>query len=318
MEDKNKNILSARALLVRLTVKHPSGIRVDKFLREGLESKVGADDRTLHVSKHIYGENINKIFRRIVNGFRNEHYYPMTLPWDDTSQDKESGKSISGWRLCPSTVIELLDNKMEESRDIFFKERDGFLENYDTFIEVAERKLGTAFNEEDYPSVDTLRSKFQFDFKKSLISEITSSKDIRLDVSEKMKASIQKEAIDRVTGNIKNVFKVTVDALLEQVNHIVDKLKKGDTFHKTSFDKLKQSIDMLPSINADILNNDPHITKAHQNLVTVFASINSYDSLRDETELGEQKRKRVAEGLEKSVDDLKGSFFDKAFGGTNE
>ena len=141
----------------------------------------------------------------------------MTLPWDDNSQDKESGKSISGWRLCPSTVIELLDEKMEESRDIFFEERDSFLDNYDTFIEVAERKLGTAFNEEDYPSVDTLKSKFQFDFKKSLISEITSSKDIRLDVSEKMKASIQKEAVDRVTGNIKNVLKVTVDALLEQV-----------------------------------------------------------------------------------------------------
>ena len=75
---------------------------------------------------------------------------------------------------------------------------------------------------------------------------------------------------------------------------------------------------MLPSINSDILGNDADITNAHQNLVSVFASINSYDSLRDETELGEAKRKKVADDLESSVGDLKGSFFDKAFGGNDD
>lgn len=317
MNKNNKNLLSKQALLVSLTVKHPSGIKVDKSLREGLESNVGADERTLHVSKHMYGENINKIFRRITNRIRREYYYALTVPWSDSESDSDS-TSTSGWRLCPSTKLDLLDEKMQEAKLDFFEEAESFLENYDTFVSVAERKLGSAFNEEDYPDVDKLRSKFVFDFKKELITDITKSSDIRLNVSDKMKASIQQETENRLANNVRNVFKVTVEALLEQVNHIVDKLKNGETFHKTSFEKLKQSIDMLPSINSDILGNDADITNAHQNLVSVFASINSYDSLRDETELGEAKRKKVADDLESSVGDLKGSFFDKAFGGSDD
>ena len=75
---------------------------------------------------------------------------------------------------------------------------------------------------------------------------------------------------------------------------------------------------MLPSINSDILGNDQDITNTHQSLLTVLASINSYDSLRDDSDLGEAKRKKVADDLEKSVGDLKGSFLDKAFGGSND
>jgi len=207
---------------------------------------------------------------------------------------------------------------MVEAKEEFYEEAEKFLQNYDTFVSVAERKLGSAFNSEDYPDVETLRSKFVFAFKKETISEITRSTDIRLEVSDKMKADIQREAENKIKNNVKNVFKVTVDALLEQVNHIVDKLKKGERFHARSFDKLRQSVDMLPSINSDILGNDQDITNTHQGLLTVLASINSYDSLRDDSDVGEAKRKKVADDLEKSVGDLKGSFLDKAFGGSND
>ena len=315
--NKDENLLSKRALLVSLTIKHPSGIKVDKSLREGLEVDVGADERTLHVSKHIFGENINKIFRLISTRARRNYYWKMTVPWCDTNSDDGSSMT-SGWRLCPSTKLEELDERMNEAKAEFYEEAEKFLQNYDTFVSVAERKLGSAFNSEDYPDVETIRSKFVFAFKKETISEITRSTDIRLEVSDKMKADIQREAESKIKNNVKNVFKVTVDALLEQVNHIVDKLKKGEQFHARSFDKLRQSVDMLPSINSDILGNDQDITNTHQSLLTVLASINSYDSLRDDSDLGEAKRKKVADDLEKSVGDLKGSFLDKAFGGSND
>jgi len=78
---------------------------------------------------------------------------------------------------------------------------------------------------------------------------------------------------------------------------------------------LRQAVEMLPSVNSDILGNDQAISDAHQQLVSVLASINSVESLRDDTELGESKRKQVAEGLEQSVDGLKGGFLERAFGG---
>ncbi len=211
-----------------------------------------------------------------------------------------------------------LQERMESMENEFYEEAENFLEHYDEFIEVAQGKLGSAFNIEDYPDVNDLRKKFVFNFKIKTIPQVTNADDIRLNVSAKMKQRIQSEAEDTIKHNIKNVFKVTVEALLEQVNHIVEKLKKGEQFHARSFDKLRQTVDMLPSINEDILNNDKDIANAHQGLLTVLTSINSFDSLRDDTELGEASRKRVVDDLEKSVDDLKGSFFNKAFGGNDD
>ena len=73
---------------------------------------------------------------------------------------------------------------------------------------------------------------------------------------------------------------------------------------------------MLPSINSDILGNNPAIRNAHQNLVSVFATINSIETLRDDTAIGETKRKQVADDLTGAVGGLKGGFLDKAFGGS--
>ena len=48
--------------------------------------------------------------------------------------------------------------------------------------------------------------------------------------------------------------------------------------------------------------------------MSVFASINDVDALRDETDYGASKRKQIADDLEESIDDLKGDFLDNVFG----
>ena len=188
-------------------------------------------------------------------------------------------------------------------------------------VKGAERNLGDAFNSYDYPSAEYIETRFKFDFEMSLIP--TFGTDIRINVSEKMQQRIERDAVKRANKNVKNIFKLTVGALVEQVDHIVDKLEsydpnnkqKGGFFKDSSFDKLRQAVDVLPAINSDILGNDKDVTDAHQKLCGVLAQINSVDSLRDETELGQGKRKQVADELADSIGSLKGSFFDKAFGG---
>ena len=88
MDKKISNTLSENATLVRLTAKHPSGLKVDKGLRKDLaDDNDVVDDRLLQVSKHIYGTDVNKYFRRILNQFRNNSYYPLTVAWSDNSTD---------------------------------------------------------------------------------------------------------------------------------------------------------------------------------------------------------------------------------------
>ena len=318
MKNNNVNTLSENATLVRFTTKHPSGIKSDKDLRQGLAIDKEANNDSLHVAKYIFGKETNKYFRRIINQFRYNYFYPMTVPWDDNTSDYE-GKVLSGWRLCPNRELDRLMDKANESKSDFQKEVDSFLDNYDNLIEANKYKLGQAFKLSDYPSKKVIATKFRFDFELGTVPQFN-TKDVRLNVSEKLRKKIEQDALKRATKNVEAITRTTVDTLLESVEHLADKLKSydpktkgGGFFKNSSFDKLRQFLDTLPSINADILGNDKTIAEAHQNLVSVFAKINDVDSLRDDDDYTDKKRKQLADDLKDSVDELKGGFLDDMY-----
>ena len=325
--DKNlSTTLSENATLVRVALGHPSGIKSDKSLKNGLAEDVKSNADLLNVSKHIFGRNVNKEFRSIINAFRNDFYYPLTLPWSDTSDDN-GVKVGGGWRLCPNSQLEKLQYEVNQAKVIWDREVEGFFKQLPLDIANAKDRLGDAFDEDDYPTDDwdlqRLRDKFIFQFELSPLP--TFGSDIRLNVSDELRKRIESDAVNRASTNIKNILVTTVDALVSQVDHLAEKLKAYDPenkqkgfFNNSSIEKLRQAVETLPSINSDILGNDQSISDAHQQLVSVLASINSVESLRDDTELGESKRKQVAEGLEQSVDGLKGGFLERAFGGKKD
>lgn len=318
MKNNNVNTLSENATLVRFTTKHPSGIKSDKDLRKGLAIDKEANNDSLHVAKYIFGKETNKYFRRIINQFRYNYFYPLTVPWDDNTSDYD-GKVLSGWRLCPNRELDRLMDKANESKSDFQKEVDSFLDNYDNLIEANKYKLGQAFKLSDYPEKDVIATKFRFDFELGTVPQFN-TKDVRLNVSEKLRKKIEQDALKRATKNVEAITRTTVDTLLESVEHLADKLKSydpktkgGGFFKNSSFDKLRQFLDTLPSINADILGNDKTIAEAHQNLVSVFAKINDVDSLRDDDDYTDKKRKQLADDLKDSVDELKGGFLDDMY-----
>tara|TARA_R100001591_G_scaffold1390_1_gene3388 strand:- start:2006 stop:2968 length:963 start_codon:yes stop_codon:yes gene_type:complete len=318
MKNNNVNTLSENATLVRFTTKHPSGIKSDKDLRKGLAIDKEANNDSLHVAKYIFGKETNKYFRRIINQFRYNYFYPLTVPWDDNTSDYD-GKVLSGWRLCPNRELDRLMDKANESKSDFQKEVDSFLDNYDNLIEANKYKLGQAFKLSDYPEKDVIATKFRFDFELGTVPQFN-TKDVRLNVSEKLRKKIEQDALKRATKNVEAITRTTVDTLLESVEHLADKLKSydpktkgGGFFKNSSFDKLRQFLDTLPSINSDILGNDKTIAEAHQNLVSVFAKINDVDSLRDDDDYTDKKRKQLADDLKDSVDELKGGFLDDMY-----
>jgi len=323
MDKKLTNTLSENCTLVRLTSKHPSGIKRDKKLAEELAlSNNVVDPKLLQTGKHIFGQDINKYFRSILNGFRNNFFYPMTKPWSDNSSD-DDGHLVQGWRLCPNSVLEQLQSEVDKAKQSWDKEVKGFLKNYSDILEGAKRNLGDTYDPTNYPTIEEIERKFKFDFEISLIPQF--SDDVRLNVSESLRKRIESDAVNRANNNIKNILVTTVNALVEQVDHVASKLEEYDPnnksksfFNKSSFDKLREAVDMLPSVNSDVLGNNPTITDAHQKLVAVFSTINSIDSLRDDSDIGDSKRKKVAEDLSGAIGGLKGGFLDKAFGGSKD
>ena len=324
MDKELTSTLSEQCVLVRLTSKHPSGIKKDKALSEQLaELNKVVDSKLVPASQHIYGQDINKYFRSILNGFRNRWFNPQTLPWSDNSLDEkdDDGHAVKGWRLCTNTILDSIQEHYDKSNKEWEKEVDSFCKNYKDMLVGAKRNLGDAYNPDNYLSVDDIRSKFKFRLEISLIPQFTS--DIRLTASEAMRKRIENDTLNRANRNIREAMVTTVGALVESAEHLSTKLseynpkKKSDSFfNESSFDKLKKAVDVLPSINSDILGNIPEITEAHQKLVKVFTLYDSVESLRDGSVEGGNKRKEVAENLDDAIGNLKGGFLEKAFGGS--
>tara|TARA_R100001244_G_scaffold5483_1_gene6777 strand:- start:464 stop:1432 length:969 start_codon:yes stop_codon:yes gene_type:complete len=320
MSKKSKSLLSDNAVKVRLTTRHYSGIKSDKFLRSELAETKNAREDYLNVQKHLLGKDSSKYFRRVINKFRNDIFYPMTVAWSDNSNDSWTGKVVSGWRLVPVTKLDQLMDHVEKAKVQFEKEVEAFLKRYPYLIESAKVKLGDAFEICDYLDVEDVREKFLFDFEMEAVTEYESTKDIRLNCSENLKKKIENDARQRVQNNVKGVMKDVVSSLLDQVDHLVGKLssydpenkQKGGFFKDSSFENLKKTLDSLPSINNDILGGDADIKLAHQKLVAVVTKLGDVSELREKDSKAKTKRNKVAKDLANSIDDLKGSFLDKA------
>ena len=321
--DKMTNTLHETATLVRLTANHPSGIKRDGAMNQHTADHYKIKSSNLiQTNKHIFGHDINKYFRRILNQFRNGFYYDLTVPWSNNGTDND-GYKVVGWRLCPNTNLTQLQSEVDKAKIEWNKEVRTFLKNYADMLEGAKRNLGDAYKESDYEVLDQIKHRFVFEFELEMVPSI--SDDIRTTVSAEQRKLIEGQTANRLANNVRTILVTTIDALVEQVEHVSTKLqeydpknKKASYFNKSSFDKLRTALDMLPRINSDILGNDVTITGSHQKLVSIMATIDSVESLRDDSDAGNSRRKKLSDDLAGAVDNLKGGFLDKAFGGSKD
>tara|TARA_R110000803_G_scaffold173220_2_gene235966 strand:- start:1601 stop:2560 length:960 start_codon:yes stop_codon:yes gene_type:complete len=315
---KNKTLLSETAVKVRFMSKSWGAIVVDKELKREIADNKHAYAGAIGTTLRLCGD-APKHFRKIFNQFRNNQYHRMTLPWDDASQDMSTGKSTSGWRLCPINSLDVLMESFEHHQKEFELELDSFLKHYERYIDQDRKILGDLFDEYKYPCVDDLRDKFRFTMELEQISEYTNTNDIRLKCSESMKKRIEQDAKKRIEQNVNNAMKGTVDGLIDQVNDLVKIFATYDPSQKRKgfftgkvFNGLKKSLETLPTFNDTVFSSDPKIKHAHQQLVKIIAKTKIDDDLRDGSEVSQVKRETLAKDLAESVDDLQGSFLDKA------
>jgi len=315
---KNKTLLSENAVKVRLCVKSWAGEVVDRQTKLELAERKKANPSSVNASINLCGK-APKNFRRIYNKFRNHIYRPFTVAWDDASQDVNTGKQNSGWRLCPITKLDQLMEHFETHKKIYEIEKEWFFKNYDKLIEADKEQLGDLWKRELYPDPNRLEEKFRFSFELEQITEYESSNDIRLKCSKGLRNRIASDAQKRVEQNVHNAMQEIVVHLVDQVDEIVARFSEYDPDDKRKgfftgkvFNGLKKTLESLPTFNETIFADDPKIKNAHQKLLTVISKTQVDESMRDGTSKGRDKREKLAKDLADSVDDLKGSFLDKA------
>jgi hypothetical protein len=145
---------------------------------------------------------------------------------------------------------------MREFEAIFERKVEDFLALYPSYIEQVWPELNGLFREEDYPSVDKLRTKFGV---KLEVLPIPSGEDFRVTMSAEEQARVAQE----IDANVRqSLARGTVDLwerLKDVVSHMVDRLNEPESrFHASLVSNVLDLVNLLPQLN---VGEDPQLNR---------------------------------------------------------
>jgi len=171
--------VSSAAMLVDLSISVWTARKRDKAASAEVTRSSGAARGVASVNKNLLGDcaelDAVQKFSESVRGLHRS----MTMPWSDL-----------GLRLLPTAQFFKYQEQMTALQDEFTRLSDGFLSAYSYQIAAAELKLGTLFDRDEYPTVDSIRDKFAF---RMSFVPLPSAGDWRVDMEAEAKAALQKE-----------------------------------------------------------------------------------------------------------------------------
>lgn len=281
--------VSGSAMLVDLSIRNWAGRKLDKSASQKVTIDNRASTGVANVHKKLLGDcaELSAVIKFAGNA-RNAHY-AMTMPWSDT-----------GMRLLPTSRYFKYNEQMLALKAEYSTLVETFLASYNWEITQAQVKLGDLFNPDEYPSVSSLQSRFDFGYTYIPLPE---AGDWRLDIEEEAKeelaqhyqsyyrnqleaamADVNRRAQDvlvrmseRLDYGDKETKKVFRDSLVTNVLEIVDLMDAcnltGDLLMKENAQALRYA---LSGLDADDLREDHALRRATKKAVDeVIASLPS-------------------------------------------
>ena len=242
--------IHSTAMLANLRISQWTARKIDKRVagevakNHNVQASVGAYYKSVLPTTDANGERtaIERI-KKLVGEARTYHY-KMTLPWLD-----------SGARVLSSAAYFDYMQVMQEFKQRFEEVVNDFVYDYPFEREEAKIRVGTLFNEDDYPPLDRVADRFGFMLD---ILPIPMGADFRCDIgndeADKIRAEIEKSTLATVQSSIADVYK-RIAAVAEA---FTDKLQFEDTrFEKSLVTNASDLADLLPKLN---FTGDPALT----------------------------------------------------------
>jgi len=250
-----------------------TGRKLDRKASDEVEIQNRAHPRMANVHKKLLGDCQELIaIRKFVGNVRNSHYR-MTLPWSDM-----------GLRIIPTTKYFDYHKQMTEYQNEFYKMLDKFLGVYDWAVIQAETTLGDMFNKNDYPSVDTLRAKFNW--RLSYIP-MPDAGDFRVDIGNEQADAIREQCAEYYS----TMFHQAIQEIAEPLKNMSERLDYSNgedkkVFRDTLVSNVVTAIDLLG------VTTDPKFVKIKQELDHAFTGITP-DALREDPYLRRTTKQAV-------------------------
>lgn len=223
-------------MVVNVRINMWLGYRHDKAASQALVAQANAEADTARVNKHIIPKEALKDIVSAATAVRT-HLYSKTMTWKD-----------NGDRLL---TRKLHMKFMEEHNDlvmVFDAAADKFVQTtYAEERQRAEFRMGTLFNENDYPSVEQLRRKFSISLD---IDAVTTANDFRVQMSEKAREEVRQSMEAAMQDRVNRALGDVWTRLAEKLEHYAKTMSKEDQiFRDTTVTNLEEIVDLLPDLN---------------------------------------------------------------------
>lgn len=262
-----------KAILVEVNLSVWSASKTDKEVSDDISiRKTGSVGNGRFVKSLMPNDPFLKEITRLSNKIRNV-FDKETLDWEGST------------RVLP---IEKLDNWKEYVRgakntwDHIVNE---FISYYDIRKSMAQIALGDLYNENDYPSEDKLRNKFNFNVSYKAFPDT----DFRVQVDEETMQELKASAEKNITTKTNEALASVWTKLVTNIEAIAKSTARDKgRIHASLFDNLR---DLLNTIDAFNINNDPNIAVIAAEAKSLLVDIK--DIRKNDTE-----RKAVATNAE--------------------
>lgn len=274
-----------------------SGQRLDRDESERITTRANAESGAAHAVKHLIPkETLSPILE--ARSAIKAHFYSVTLPWKDNGDRLLLRHNYSAFMARHTELV----NKFYEAVDAFLTD------SYPSAVQKAEFRMGTLFKPEDYPSADTLRSKYYIQLD---IDAVPSHNDFRITVDnvfdEASAVAVQQQRQAALERSVQTAMSSVWTKLSQVVEHFATKMATEDaTFRDTTVTKLEELVDALPNLN---LTEDPNLERIRSEIAARLLAYSPKDLRKNR-----EARTAAAAEAQRIMDDMRG--FMTAMGGT--
>ena len=243
MTEDIDQILSERAMLVALHVTGWSGRKLDKDVGADVASRANAVGEPKEIGSYskrlVVGAAITEV-SKLGSAIRKIHYM-YTMPWDDT-----------GVRLLPVTTYDRYVQYIDELVSRRHEAREEFLAAYPTYVNEARTRLGTLFNEGDYPTSEELREKIgaEYNFSPLPKAEHFVVSGLMAEQAQKIRESIIEQTEAKLVGTVTNLWNRLASAI-ENMHEKLEPDAEGNyrVFQESSLTHLREVAALIPDLN---------------------------------------------------------------------
>jgi prophage DNA circulation protein len=161
----------------------------------------------------------------------------------------------------------------------FWNAAEDFIAAVPAMISIQRGKLGSLFDDKDYPDEGTLRAKFKFDID---LAPLATENDFRVDLSEDELVKIRQQYASSTDAKISDAMKEVWDRLFAAVKTMVERLSDPDAiFRQSLVGNLQDLVQVLPSLN---ISGDQRLTEMSEAVEVLLCGYDPKDLRKDKVQ----------------------------------